>query len=419
MTSSSKNRSVDYVRSYRIMLNELSRPKFLPTRPASNPRIYSPSSTVSTIEASVVYFPLFYAGEKGALGIWEKHTGVGIVKRRLDDEDRSFHVLELSNPRSNLGTFICAPKSPMNALHVTLPHLIIAMKNYRRNFAFDVLVMDSNAYRRRFSFATWYNPSSLKKFSFLCQVPLRLEIGWNEIHVNFNDLVKSTYKTTYVETIRVQIYANCKLRQVFFCDDSIINGDLPIPAMRDFSNINFVPLDFGPRTHPDAVEHGPDRVRDIPFVEPPFQIIPSRLELDMKQLQLKRFSDVAKQRLVLQPYKTYFRDLLHEEKTKKKVKAAAEVALKAELISSKLNDDSSHSSRPSTADKAEKIPTLADIRDLLQEKPLSYPVSEKELNLGGTSDQQKATEANPSPKTHAANKAAEQVPTTSTNTNNN
>lgn len=137
-----------------------------------------------------------------------------MIKRRLDDEDRTYHVLELSNPRNNLGTFISTPRTPLNALHITLPHMIIAMKNYRRNFAFDVLVMDNMAYRRRFCFATWYNPNALKKFAFMCQVPLRLEIGWNQVHVNFRNLVRSTYKTEYVETIRVQIYANCKLRQV-------------------------------------------------------------------------------------------------------------------------------------------------------------------------------------------------------------
>lgn len=136
------------------------------------------------------------------------------MKRRVDEDDRSYHVLEMSNPRNNLGTFISAPKSVLHALHITLPHIVMVMKHYRRNFAFEVLVMDSNAYRRRFSFATWYNPSLLKKYSFLCQVPLRLEIGWNEIHVNLNELVSSAYRTSYVETLRVRVYANCKLRQV-------------------------------------------------------------------------------------------------------------------------------------------------------------------------------------------------------------
>lgn len=153
------------------------------------------------------------------------------MKRRLDDEARSFHVLELSNPRANLGTFISAPKSALNALHITLPHMVMAMKNYRRNFAFDVLVMDSMAYRRRFCFATWYNPALLKKFAFMCQIPLRLEIGWNEIHVNFNDLVKSTYKTEYVETIRIQIYANCKLRQVKLSQRHVYNYMICIIAV--------------------------------------------------------------------------------------------------------------------------------------------------------------------------------------------
>lgn len=100
------------------------------------------------------------------------------------------------------------------ALHVSLPHLVIVMKNFRRNFSFEVQVLDNRGFLRRFDMATWFNPSSLKKWPFLCQLPLKLEIGWNEIHVDFNDLLKRTYNTRYFETVRIVINANCRLRQV-------------------------------------------------------------------------------------------------------------------------------------------------------------------------------------------------------------
>ncbi len=142
-------------------------------------------------------------------------VGRGYIKRRIDiDGTEKFHVLEIVNSKQSLGTRIECPRKEFMALHVTLPHLVLVVKNLRRNFSFEVQVLDSRGLLRRFNIATWFLPSNLKKWSFLCQLPLSLELGWNEIHLDLNDLLLKTYRTTYLETVRIAINANCRLRQV-------------------------------------------------------------------------------------------------------------------------------------------------------------------------------------------------------------
>jgi sugar diacid utilization regulator len=42
--------------------------------------------------------------------------------------------------------------------------------------------------------------------------------GWNQIQINLADLVRKTYGTGLVETLRVTIHANCRIRRVYFAD---------------------------------------------------------------------------------------------------------------------------------------------------------------------------------------------------------
>lgn len=46
--------------------------------------------------------------------------------------------------------------------------------------------------------------------------------------MNLAELTRKIYGTHYVETTRVQIYANSRLRRVYFCDK--LFGDEELPA---------------------------------------------------------------------------------------------------------------------------------------------------------------------------------------------
>ncbi|OUM65956.1 hypothetical protein PIROE2DRAFT_6940 [Piromyces sp. E2] len=41
-------------------------------------------------------------------------------------------------------------------------------------------------------------------------MPMRLDDGWNQIQFNLSDFTRRAYGTNYIETLRVQIHANCR-----------------------------------------------------------------------------------------------------------------------------------------------------------------------------------------------------------------
>lgn len=58
-------------------------------------------------------------------------------------------------------------------------------------------------------------------------MPLRMDEGWNQIQFNLADFTKRAYGTNYVETLRVQVHANCRLRRIYFSDRLYSEEELP------------------------------------------------------------------------------------------------------------------------------------------------------------------------------------------------
>lgn len=98
---------------------------------------------------------------------------------------------------------------------------------------------------------------------FICTMPMRLDEGWNQIQFNLSDFTRRAYGarslfnrrffspvtsgspapgntgrnpdklcrrcagTNYVETLRVQIHANCRIRRIYFSDRLYSEEELP------------------------------------------------------------------------------------------------------------------------------------------------------------------------------------------------
>jgi hypothetical protein len=58
-------------------------------------------------------------------------------------------------------------------------------------------------------------------------MPMRLDEGWNQIQFNLADFTKRAYGTNYIETLRVQIHANCRIRRIYFSDRLYSEDELP------------------------------------------------------------------------------------------------------------------------------------------------------------------------------------------------
>ena len=56
---------------------------------------------------------------------------------------------------------------------------------------------------------------------------MRLDEGWNQIQFNLGDFTSRAYNTAYIETLRVQIHASCRIRRIFFSSKLSSDKDLP------------------------------------------------------------------------------------------------------------------------------------------------------------------------------------------------
>lgn len=169
------------------------------------------------------FLSLLYSIGSKPLSIWSSEVENGHIKR-LKDEDIQSSVLEVAG--ANVSTaYITCPADPAKTLGIKLPFLVMIVKNMNKYFTFEVQVLDDKNVRRRFRASNYQSTTRVKPF--ICTMPMRLDEGWNQVQFNLADFVKRAYGTNYVETLRVQIHANCRLRRIYFSDRLYSEAELP------------------------------------------------------------------------------------------------------------------------------------------------------------------------------------------------
>lgn len=127
---------------------------------------------------------------------------------------------------TNVSTsYIVCPADPKQTLGIKLPFLVMIIKNLKKYFTFEVQVLDDKGVKRRFRASNYQSTTRVKPF--ICTMPMRLDEGWNQIQFNLSDFTRRAYGTNYVETLRVQIHANCRIRRVYFSDRLYSEDELP------------------------------------------------------------------------------------------------------------------------------------------------------------------------------------------------
>eukprot|EP01103_Thecamoeba_quadrilineata_P020749 TRINITY_DN9082_c0_g1_i1.p1 TRINITY_DN9082_c0_g1~~TRINITY_DN9082_c0_g1_i1.p1 ORF type:complete len:137 (+),score=13.86 TRINITY_DN9082_c0_g1_i1:238-648(+) len=117
------------------------------------------------------------------------------------------------------------PSDPRKTLGITLPYLVLIVKNLHKYFTLEVQILDDKNSRRRFRISNYQKKTRVKPF--ICTMPLRQEEGWNQIQLDLADFTRRAYGTTYVQTLRIQIHSNCRLRRVYFSDKLNTEDELP------------------------------------------------------------------------------------------------------------------------------------------------------------------------------------------------
>ena len=108
---------------------------------------------------------------------------------------------------------------------IKLPFLVKIIKNLKKYFTFEVQVLDDTNTKRRFRASNYQTKTRVKPF--ICTMPMRLDEGWNQIQFNLSDFTRRAYGTNYIETTRVQIHANCRIRRIYFSDRLYTEEELP------------------------------------------------------------------------------------------------------------------------------------------------------------------------------------------------
>ncbi|KAL0267660.1 UNVERIFIED_CONTAM: hypothetical protein PYX00_009862 [Menopon gallinae] len=169
------------------------------------------------------FLTVLYAGGSSPLKIWDRMVVNGHIKR-LTDEDVRVLVLEMRG--TNVATcYIYTPICPKEVLGIRLPFLVMIVKNLKKYFSFEITIMDDRHMRRRFRVSNYQTTTKVRPFG--TTMPIGLNPGWNQIQFNLADFTKRAYGSSYVETQRIQIHANCRIRRIYFCDKLYAEDDIP------------------------------------------------------------------------------------------------------------------------------------------------------------------------------------------------
>lgn len=165
---------------------------------------------------------LYSIGSK-PLQLWDKQVKNGHIKR-ISDEDIQSLIIEIMG--ANVSTsFISCPLDPKKTLGIKLPFFVMIVKNMKKYFTFEVQILDDKGQKRRFRASNFQSSTRVKPF--ICTMPMRLDEGWNQVQFNLAEFCRRAYGSNYVETLRIQIHANCRLRRVYFADRLYTEDELP------------------------------------------------------------------------------------------------------------------------------------------------------------------------------------------------
>lgn len=99
-------------------------------------------------------------------------------------------------------------RTPYRIFWVRLGFMIICHSGLLPTL-YNCQVLDDQNFRRRFRVSNYRTTTRVNPF--VCTMPIRLEVGWNQIQFNLSDLTRRAYGTRYIETLRVQVNSlRCK-----------------------------------------------------------------------------------------------------------------------------------------------------------------------------------------------------------------
>ncbi|KAI8419983.1 hypothetical protein MSG28_008586 [Choristoneura fumiferana] len=165
---------------------------------------------------------IFYSVGSKPLEIWDVYCKDGYVSRFLDNDIKSM-VLEIRG--NNVSTTYMTCPSKNRTLGISMPFLVMIVKNLKKYFSFEVTILDETNTRRRFRVSNFQ--SSTQILPMCTAMPIGLSDGWNQIQFNLSEFTRRAYKKQFIEVQKLKINANIRLRRIYFAERLIPEDELP------------------------------------------------------------------------------------------------------------------------------------------------------------------------------------------------
>ncbi|XP_077277098.1 cilia- and flagella-associated protein 20 isoform X2 [Temnothorax americanus] len=144
------------------------------------------------------FLSILYSCGSAPLELWDMHVKNGYIRRITDEEIKSL-ALEIAG--TNVATtYIYCPADPKK-------------------------ILDDKNMHRRFRVSNFQSTTRVRPFC--TSMPIGLSGGWNQIQFNLCDFTRRAYGTNYIETTRMQIHANCRIRRIYFANRLYSEDEMP------------------------------------------------------------------------------------------------------------------------------------------------------------------------------------------------
>ena len=178
------------------------------------------------------FYSIIYAVGTKPLQNWSYNIKNGHIKR-IEDPDIRSPSIEIIGANID-ANYLYTPSDSKKSLQIKMPTIVLLIKNLQKYFAFSVVILDDKGIERTFKASNFQTLTRVK--GNYCSLPMKMEDGWNQLHINFEDFVKKAFGTNYIETKKVQIHANCRIRRIYFTEFPVNYRRIP-PEYKVFAAI--------------------------------------------------------------------------------------------------------------------------------------------------------------------------------------
>uniref|UniRef100_A0A674N7K3 CFA20 domain-containing protein n=2 Tax=Takifugu rubripes TaxID=31033 RepID=A0A674N7K3_TAKRU len=191
------------------------------------------------------FHTILYSMEGSPLKFWKQEVKHGNVECITDEELKTL-AIEVQG-KDIQTTSISCPSDPEDSLGIRLPFFNLLIKKTGEDWCFEITVTDDKNVRWQIIQTTFRKDT--KAMAHVACVPLRLSTSWERISIDLAKVTHALFGTKYMETSKIKIYANCRIRRVFFTDRLYSDQELP----GDFK-VNIIERKTAPSTNTRMAE---------------------------------------------------------------------------------------------------------------------------------------------------------------------